>query len=29
MLRAIVFRLLSDDPPDVDAYAGVLSSLTG
>jgi Ser/Thr protein kinase RdoA (MazF antagonist) len=27
LLRAIVFRLLSDAPPDVDAYAGVLSSV--
>lgn len=28
MLRAIVFRLLSDTRPDVEAYADVLSSLT-
>lgn len=27
LLRAIVFRLLSDDRPDVEAYAGVLSAL--
>jgi uncharacterized protein (TIGR02569 family) len=28
MLRAVVFRLLGDDPPDIDAYANVLSSIT-
>ncbi len=27
MLRAIVFRLLCDDQPDIDAYARVLSSI--
>lgn len=29
MVRAIVFRVLSDDPPDVDAYAGALKAVTG
>jgi uncharacterized protein (TIGR02569 family) len=28
MLRAILFRLLSDRPPDLDGYASVLSSVT-
>lgn len=27
MLHAIMFRLLSDDPPDLDAYADVLTSI--
>jgi uncharacterized protein (TIGR02569 family) len=27
MLRAIMFRLLSDDPPDTDAYARVMESI--